>query len=91
MNIQGTNRIHGPHGINAPHVSQRAAGPRSAGQTNAADRVDISPAAEAAMAAQSGDIRHDLVNHIREQIAAGTYVTPEKLDIALDRMLDEMA
>jgi hypothetical protein len=32
-------------------------------------------------------IRHDLVARVRREIAAGTYDTPEKLDLALARML----
>jgi len=91
MHIHGTNHIHGPHGINPPHISTRAAGTQSAAPGNSVDRVDISPAAEAAIeAAESGGIRHDLVNLIRGQIAAGTYDTPEKMDIALERLLDEI-
>jgi negative regulator of flagellin synthesis FlgM len=39
---------------------------------------------------QAPDIRQDRVDAIRAQIAAGTYETPEKLDIALDRLLDEI-
>jgi len=42
--------------------------------------------AVAAMAADPG-IRHDLVARVRREIAAGTYDTPEKLDLALARML----
>jgi negative regulator of flagellin synthesis FlgM len=91
MQIHGTTHIHGPHGINAPHAPFRG---QAAGQTAGAcgtDRVDISAAAEAALsAAEGGDIRNELVNQIRDQIAAGTYETPEKLDIALDRLLDEI-
>jgi negative regulator of flagellin synthesis FlgM len=30
------------------------------------------------------------VDEIRRQIAAGSYETPEKLELALDRMLDEL-
>ena len=33
------------------------------------------------------EIRWDLVNHIREQIAAGTYDTDGMLRIAIERML----
>jgi negative regulator of flagellin synthesis FlgM len=91
MHIHGTNHIHGPHGINPPHAPFRG---QAAGQSPAArgtDRVDISPAAETAVrAAESGEVRHELVNQIRDQIAAGTYETPEKLNIALDRLLDEI-
>jgi negative regulator of flagellin synthesis FlgM len=36
------------------------------------------------------DIRSDLVARIRAEIAAGTYETEEKLEIALERLLDEI-
>lgn len=36
------------------------------------------------------DIRHDLVARIRSEIEAGTYDTPEKLSIALERMIDDV-
>ncbi|MBV8128342.1 MAG: flagellar biosynthesis anti-sigma factor FlgM [Planctomycetaceae bacterium] len=39
---------------------------------------------------QLPEIRHEKVEEIRRQIAAGRYETPEKLELALDRMLDEM-
>jgi negative regulator of flagellin synthesis FlgM len=92
MHVSGTTHIHGPHGINAPHTprSGQAARPVPPAQP-AGDRVEISPAAEAAIrAAEGGQIRHDLVNRIRAQIADGTYETPEKLDAAVDRLLDEI-
>lgn len=38
-----------------------------------------------------GDIRVDRVAEIRRQIASGAYETPEKLDAALDRILDQFA
>ena len=70
----------------------RSAGKRpSAPATQSADRVDISAAAEAAIhAAETGEVRQDLVNRIRAQIAAGTYETPGKLDTAVERLLDEI-
>jgi len=40
---------------------------------------------------QLPDIRQDRVNEIRAQIAAGTYETEGKLEVALDRLLDEIA
>ncbi len=91
MQIQGTNRIHGPHGINPPHIAHRATGPQSTAPGSTADRVDISPAAAAAIdATEAGRVRHDLVNLIRGQIAAGTYDTPEKMNVAMERLLDEI-
>jgi len=35
---------------------------------------------------ESTKIRFELVNRIKAEIAAGTYDTPEKMDIALERM-----
>ena len=39
---------------------------------------------------QLPDIREERVEEIRRQIASGTYDTPEKLEIALDRLMDEL-
>ena len=36
------------------------------------------------------EIRHEKVEAIRQQIAAGTYETPEKLDKALDNLIGEL-
>ena len=91
MQIQGTNRIHSPQGTGAPHFSTKTAGTQSTGAAGKADRVEISPAASAALeAAEGGKVRTDLVNLIRGQIAAGTYDTPEKMNAAMERLLDQM-
>jgi negative regulator of flagellin synthesis FlgM len=92
MQISGTNHVHGPHGVNAPHAARRPAETQPAQPVQApVDRVEISPAAEAAIqAAESGAVRQDLVDRIRAEIAAGTYESPAKLGMALDRLLDEI-
>ena len=36
------------------------------------------------------DIRSDLVERVRREIAAGVYETPEKWDIALQRLLERL-
>lgn len=88
----GINKIHGPHGINAPHAPFRGQAADGAAKSHAVgDSVSISSAAEAAIqATETGGVRQDLVNRIRSEIAAGTYETPAKLDVALDRLLDEI-
>jgi negative regulator of flagellin synthesis FlgM len=92
MQIHGPTQIHGPHGINAPHAPFRGHAAQETPSAKSSDRVDISAAAEAAVQArESGEVRHDLVQQIRAQIADGTYETPAKLDAALDRFLDELA
>lgn len=36
------------------------------------------------------DIRWGLIAHVREQIAAGTYVTQAKLEIACERLVENL-
>jgi negative regulator of flagellin synthesis FlgM len=36
------------------------------------------------------EVRTDLVQRVRREIAAGTYDTPEKWEAALDRLLDRL-
>jgi len=37
------------------------------------------------------EIRTELVERVRGEIAGGRYDTPEKMDLAIDAMLDEQA
>jgi negative regulator of flagellin synthesis FlgM len=92
MHISGTTHVHGPHGVNALHALRRPPETQPTQPAQApVDRVEISPAAEAALqAAESGAVRQDLVDRIRAEIASGTYETPDKLDVAVDRLLDEI-
>lgn len=66
-----------------------AAPPRSAGPV---DQLDLSSSVsrlDATSAAQpSSEMRIDRVADLRRQIASGNYDTAEKLDVALERMLD---
>lgn len=61
------------------------------------DKLDLSSAASATSrieggnsVAGGGEIRLDRVADLRRQIADGSYETPEKMDTALDRMLDQL-
>lgn len=61
------------------------------------DELDLSSSisghnriAEAASSGGSGEIRVDRVAELRRQIADGTYDTPQRLDAALDRLLDRL-
>jgi negative regulator of flagellin synthesis FlgM len=55
------------------------------------DQVEISPLGQMLDGiGQLPEIRHEKVDEIRRQIAAGSYETSEKLEVALDRMLDEL-
>jgi negative regulator of flagellin synthesis FlgM len=87
-------QIHGPsqiQGIKGPHTNPNNDLKASKPAAAPADRVDISAAAEAAAsAAEVSEVREDLVARVRSEIAAGTYETPDKLDSALDGLLNEM-
>ena len=55
------------------------------------DHVEISPLGQMLNGiSHLPEIRHEKVEEVRRQIAAGSYETPEKLELALDRLLDEM-
>jgi len=60
------------------------------------DVVDISTAQTAASSdvtfsgMKVDGIRTDLVNRIRAEIAAGTYETPEKMEVALQKMFGSL-
>ena len=59
--------------------------------TNIQDEVSISDTARMVeQVKQAPDIRQDRVQSIRAQIAAGTYETTGKLDVAVSRLLDEI-
>ena len=91
MQIHGPSHVHGPHGVNGPHSRDGYGLKANKSSAVPADQLDISPAGEAAAAAAEGsELREDLVARVRSQIAAGTYETPEKLDAALDRLLDQI-
>jgi anti-sigma28 factor (negative regulator of flagellin synthesis) len=94
MNIYG---IHGTQGVSAPRRAEmlkRETGVET--KSNVAQRDEMQISAQQAEAAQganattfnASEIRLDLVNRIRSEIAAGTYYSDEKFEIALNRMFD---
>jgi negative regulator of flagellin synthesis FlgM len=72
---------------------QGQANPASARSATPVDQLDLSSSASrlegSSSASGGGEIRIDRVAELRRQIANGSYDTPEKLDLALDRMLDQ--
>ena len=55
-------------------------------------RDNVSLSVDAIQAVETvGDVRLDRVNSIRAAIADGSYETPEKLDVAIDRLLDRLS
>lgn len=90
--------IHGAGGTQGtqPIYPRLAAFSVDAGQTVHAgaprDQVEISPLGQMLDGiGRLPEIRHEKVEAIRQQIASGLYETDAKLDVALDRMLDELS
>ena len=92
MYIYGTNHIHAAQPLNPPHRLASTQGVRGGYEAGGVDQLDISPEADfVAQARELPEIREDRVATIKAQIQNGTYETAEKLDIALSRLLDEIA
>lgn len=90
MQIYGATQLHGAQPINAPHTA-RAGAVSSSSSGAISDQLDISPAGQMLdKLSQLPDIRQDRVNQIRAAIAQGTYETDDKLNVALNRLLDEI-
>ena len=92
MEIYGAGGAQGPQ----PIFPRLAAFSVDAGQTVQAgvprDHVEISPLGQMLDGIDRlPEIRHEKVAEVRRQIAAGTYDTPEKFEIALDRLMDELS
>lgn len=83
----GANRVQ-PQSTPEASTAKRSSGPvdqldLSSGVSSASRLENTSPVAG------GGEIRIDRVAEIRRQIASGSYDTPEKMDAALDRFLDQ--
>lgn len=92
MQIHGSSHVHGPHTLKGPYSNQTNGAKPTARANATGDQFEISAAAEAAaQAVESGDLRADLVSRVRNEIAAGTYDTPGKLEAAMERLLDDIA
>lgn len=92
MQIYGPSHVHGPQAVSAPHAARvdAARQPVSTGATH--DTVDISETGRLLeMAGALPAIRGDRVAQIRAELAQGAYETADKLDLALERLLDEIA
>jgi len=69
----------------------RAAAREEARTERPSDRVDISDRARYLSKLSSlPDVRQELVDRVRKEIAEGTYETPEKLDQALASLIEDL-
>ncbi len=85
MQIRRTTNIQSTNAVNLDTQNKVSTAENSS--TAPVDQLEIS--AEAQRISQTGDVRADRVADIRAQIANGQYESPEKINSAIDRMLDE--
>jgi anti-sigma28 factor (negative regulator of flagellin synthesis) len=57
---------------------------------SASDRVELSGVGHLLKALQNNDVRAEKVASIKAQIEAGSYEDEKKLDVATDRLLDDL-
>jgi anti-sigma28 factor (negative regulator of flagellin synthesis) len=91
MNIHGVNFVHRSQGLSSPHQVSAPATPASSSLSEV-DQLDISPSGDmASRALDASALRAERLAHIRSEIQAGRYDTDDKLNLALDRLLEEIA
>jgi negative regulator of flagellin synthesis FlgM len=91
MEVYGAGGPQGPQPI-YPRLATWSVDPGATVQANTPrDQVEISPLGQMLDGiSQLPEIRHEKVEAIRREIAEGVYETPEKLELALDRLIDEL-
>ena len=93
MNISGVSSTHGSASVNSVQgveATDATMKTQAEGLSEVQDNVSVSVDAIQATETVS-DVRLDRVNSIRSAIADGTYETAEKLDVAIDRLLDRLS
>lgn len=91
MHIYGPSHLHGPQSVGPPHSSRVAKPAQPDYSGSIQDELEISDAGRMVdRVREMPEIRQERVDQIRDQIAAGTYETDAKLEIALGRLMDEI-
>lgn len=74
----------------------RGSGGPGKSRSSALRKTEISDAEAAAAGLlaeklrQSGGVRPEVIRRVREQIAAGTFETPERIEATVDRLMEEL-
>lgn len=90
MQIWGINNTQAANGVRGVESTEstKASMQQPIGEVH--DSVALSVDGVSAAEVAAGDIRMDRVQALRAAIADGSYETAEKLDIALDRLLESI-
>ncbi len=92
MQIHGASQVHGAQPISAPHNKNLTQPTSQPSRIDTTDEVHFS--AESQFVAQANElppIRQDRVDELRDLIQSGKYETADRLEGAIDNLLDEIA
>lgn len=88
MQIRPTSNVQSTSSVNLQTTNSTSA--TDTNHSIPVDQVDISAEAQS-ISQTSTDVRTELVNNIKAQISSGVYETPEKMEVAMSRLFDELA
>jgi negative regulator of flagellin synthesis FlgM len=92
MHIYGPASLHSPQSVSAPHAPRFQGTEAASPPSVTVDELSLSDAAQLVDRVRDlPDIRQSRVDALRAAIADGTYETSDKLDAAVERLLDEIA
>lgn len=87
--ISPIGRSFAPGNGQTPRVSRDSG--NSPVATRGTDRVEFSSAAQLlSRLHELPDVRQELIDRVRAEIASGQYETPDKIDAALDGLLEDL-
>jgi negative regulator of flagellin synthesis FlgM len=90
-NINGIGQTRGINPIQAPKPTAKTEQAASTSSTNRTDKVELSNVNALLTKLKTNDVRTDKVADIKAQIDAGKYETDDKLDAAIDKLMDDLA
>ncbi len=92
MSISSVNGLNGVSAANQVSSIKRNNGSNAQPKSVERDEMEIRTRQDASRVGEStmnpNEVRIELVNRVRAEIAAGTYYSDEKLEVALMRMFD---
>lgn len=89
-NINGIGQARGINPLQAPKPAAKTQAAEQAA-TQRTDKVELSNVNALLTKLKSNDVRTDLVADVKAQIEAGKYESNDKLDAAIDKLMDDLA
>jgi anti-sigma28 factor (negative regulator of flagellin synthesis) len=83
-NNPNVQRVVGSTGMRQPGTTSAAA------KSGLVDKLELSGVSHLLTSLKTNDVRTDKVSTVRAQIEAGTYEDDQKLETAIDRLLDDL-